>query len=343
MRRCAGLLLLASLLLLSSHGRAQSAEEAARAAARKLGYAGIEAYQAADYASAADKLDRAYQVLKAPSLGLWSARSMLATGRLVDASERLVEVTRLSVESGERKVQEKAKVDARRELDALIPRIPSVVIRLEGAEPSDVTLSIDGVGVPSALVGEGRPTDPGKHRVEGVRGTERVQAEVTLKEREDKSVTLRFNPARALPAAGGAAPAGTAVNGSSPSASNEPGADRDGGRARASSSGGSGLRTFGWISIGVGAAGAGVAITTGVLALQKKRDIQAAGDCVGGCKETGRVQNFNTLRTISIASSIAAGVLVVTGVTLVLVAPSGSDTEAALSVGPGSVSIRGAF
>jgi hypothetical protein len=139
------------LLLLSGRALAQEVDGAARAAARKLGYAGVEAYQANEYKEALDKLDKAYRVLKAPSLGLWSARALLANGRLVEASERYLEVTRLSVDSGERAVQERAKADARKELDALTPRIPSVVIRLEGAFASDVTLTIDGVAVSSAL------------------------------------------------------------------------------------------------------------------------------------------------------------------------------------------------
>jgi len=327
-------------MLVSGHAQAQEVDDAARAAARKLGYAGIEAYQANDYKNALDKLDRAYKVLKAPSLGLWSARALLANGQLVEASERYMEVTRLSVASGEKAVQEQAKLDARRELDALTPRIPSLVIRLEGAFASDVTVTVEGVAVPSALIGEGRPTNPGKHRIEGRRGTERVQAEVVLREREEKSVILRFNPAGALqsaPAAGAGAestppPAGT-------TAPVEPGNESPQPKRKDS---GAAVRTMGWVSIGLGAAGAGVAVTTGILALQKKRDIEVSGDCEGGCKETGRVQNFNTLRTICIVSSVGAGVLVVTGIALLVAAPSDDDNVGFL-IGPGEVHFRARF
>jgi hypothetical protein len=335
------------LLLLSGRALAQEVDGAARAAARKLGYAGVEAYQANEYKEALDKLDKAYRVLKAPSLGLWSARALLANGRLVEASERYLEVTRLSVDSGERAVQERAKADARKELDALTPRIPSVVIRLEGAFASDVTLTIDGVAVSSALVGEGRPTDPGKHRIEGTRGSERVQAEVTLREREEKAVVLRFNPSELLSASAsggdgtGATSSGT-VSGGLASGSG-PGADGGpGGGAASRRSSGSAARTMGWVSIGIGAAGAGVGVTTGILALQKKKDIEVSGDCVGGCKNTGRVQNFNTLRITSIVSSVGAGVLVVTGVALLIAAPS-DDDGVALLVGPGEAHLRLSF
>ena len=53
-------ILFAGAMLTSGHVRAQEVGDAARAAARKLGYAGIEAYQASDYKSALEKLDKAY-------------------------------------------------------------------------------------------------------------------------------------------------------------------------------------------------------------------------------------------------------------------------------------------
>jgi hypothetical protein len=99
---------------------------------------------------------------------------------------------------------------------------------------------------------------------------------------------------------------------------------------------------MGWVAIGIGAAGAGVGVTTGVLAYQKKRDIEVAGDCKGGCKETGRVQNFNTLRTVAIASSVGAGVLVITGIALLVAAPA-DEPEVALELGPTSIGLRGTF
>jgi hypothetical protein len=339
-----GLLLLGFALLVGAPARAQDVDDAARAAARKLGYAGIEAYQANEYKSALEKLDKAYRVLQAPSLGLWSARALLANGRLVEASERYLEVTRLSPSGGEKAVQDQAKADARRELEGLTPRIPSLIVRLDGAFASDVKVTVDGVTIPAALVGEGRPTNPGKHRVEGLRGSERVQAEVTLQEREEKSVTLKFNPAGLLGDAAGGGAAAPADGAAPPAAGSGPPATGDAGAPRPSGekAKGSAVRTMGWVAIGIGAAGAGVGVTTGILAFQKKRDIEIAGDCKGGCKETGRVQNFNTLRTIAIASSIGAGVLVITGVALLIAAPS-DESAVALELGPASVGLRATF
>jgi Tfp pilus assembly protein PilF len=71
-------------------------DDATRASARQLGYAGVEEFQGGQYESARAKLEKAYRVLKAPSLGLWSARALEKLGKLVEASERYLEVTRLS-------------------------------------------------------------------------------------------------------------------------------------------------------------------------------------------------------------------------------------------------------
>jgi hypothetical protein len=340
-----GLFLLGVVLLVAAPASAQDVDDGARAAARKLGYAGIEAYQANEYKSALEKLDKAYRVLQAPSLGLWSARALLANGRLVEASERYLEVTRLSPSGGEKAVQDQAKADARRELEGLTGRIPSLVVRVDGAFASDVKVTVDGVLIPAALIGEGRPTNPGKHRVEGTRGTERVQAEITLAEREEKSVTLRFNPAGLLDAGNGTSGTDAAAAGGAPApAASGPAPTGDTGApgSRGARGKGSAIRTMGWVAIGIGAAGAGVGVTTGILTYQKKEDIEAAGDCRGGCKETGRVQNFNTLRTIAIASSIGAGVLVMTGVALLVAAPA-DEPEMALEIGPASLLLRGTF
>jgi hypothetical protein len=93
----------------SSAARAQAVDDGSRAVARSLGTTGVEAYRAGDYATANDKLDKAYQILQAPSLGLWSARALVKLNRLVKAAERYREVTRLPVSSGDTAVQKQAR------------------------------------------------------------------------------------------------------------------------------------------------------------------------------------------------------------------------------------------
>jgi hypothetical protein len=171
----------------------QGVDDASRRAARNLGVAGVEAYNAGDYAKASEKLDKAYQVLKAPSLGLWSARALLKLNRPVEAAERYQEVARLEVASGDVEVQRQAKVEAAAELERLAPQIPNVVVHISApVEPSSVTVTIDGVPVASALLGEERPVNPGEHRVEASRGDEKASAVVVVAMGETKPVTLTF-------------------------------------------------------------------------------------------------------------------------------------------------------
>jgi predicted deacylase len=118
-------------LLSTGAASAQAVDDATRGAARTLGYDGVKAYQSGDYPVANEKLDKAYRVLKVPSLGLWSARALVKVGRLVEASERYAEVSRLPTSGGDETVQKQAQVDARAELEALAPRVPSLNMRFE--------------------------------------------------------------------------------------------------------------------------------------------------------------------------------------------------------------------
>jgi len=219
-------------LALSGSAYAQVADDTARATARRLGTAGVEAFQKQDYATAVAKLEKAYEVLRAPSIGLWLARALAKQGKLVAANERYVEVGRLSVSQGDAEVQRQAQAEAATELEALAPTIPVVTLTLEGASAAQVSLSVDGVSRPSAILGEEQPLDPGQHRIEAKRGTEVVSEVVSVAPSDKKAVVLRFGV--------GAADAATHV----------PASD--------AAKGGSIQRIGGWVAVGLGAVGLGL-------------------------------------------------------------------------------------
>ncbi len=127
----------------------QSGEDATRSAARDMGYAGVEAYQAGDYATAVSKLGKAYGALRVPTLGLWFARSLVKSGRLLEGAERYLEVTRLPADSGDVAAHKQAQVDAAREREELLPRIPALLISLQGGVDAEV--SVDGEPLPSSF------------------------------------------------------------------------------------------------------------------------------------------------------------------------------------------------
>jgi hypothetical protein len=168
--------------------------DADRAAARQLGYQGVEAYQAGDYKTAQDKLGRAFDVVKVPTLGLWLARALTKNGRWVEAAEVYREVSRLEISEGKVEAQQEAQQTAASELDELVGKIPAIVILVEGAPANQVVVEIDGVQVPAAVLGEARPMDPGQHRVVGRFGDQLSEQVVELGPGQQRKLKVAFKP-----------------------------------------------------------------------------------------------------------------------------------------------------
>jgi hypothetical protein len=322
-----GAIVLAAMLAWALPAMAEE-DAANRAAARKLAEDGVAALQAGDSAKAVDKLDKALRTLQVPSIALWSGRALAKSGKLVEAAERLLEATRLPV-SGETAVQEQAKAEAAKELELLRPRIPNLVIHVEGA--SDASVSLDGAEIPMALLGEDRPVNPGKHNVLARRGSEERSEAISLSEGERKEVTLRFDaPVPSTAPAVASAPATPMPATEAPKRSN----------------------TLAFVALGAGAAGLVVGSVTGALALSKKSALDddhvncQDGACTRAVEDD--VNSLRTFRTVSTIGFIAGGVLAATGVVLLLTnKPSehgrGAGHSLALSLQPSSVQLRGSF
>jgi hypothetical protein len=310
-------------MLIVAPVHAQSADDATRAAARQLGYEGVSDFQAANYAPAEEKLDRAFRALKAPSLGLWSARAFVKTGKLVAASERYLEVKRLDPGSGDVAVQKQAQADAETEYAALLPRIPGVVIQIEGAKADRVTVTVNGSPVPNSLIGMKRLVDPGTVQVDGQAGSAVARETVTLVEAETKTVTLRFDPNAVAAAPVAATPvAAPAPVPAAPTTGAEKPAD-----ARAATSG-DGRRTIGFVVLGAGGVGLVLGAVTGGLAMSTRSSTEGCQDTSCPTSQTDKVEKYNQLRTISSVSFIAGGALAATGLVFVLTAPSSSSKTA---------------
>ncbi len=331
-----GALLLLGVLALAAPVAAQAPDAATRTAARALGTAGVEAYQANDFATATDKLEKAYALLRAPSLGLWSGRALVKIGKWVEAADRFLEATSLQVPAGDYAVQKRAQADAAAELAALRPKIPSLVVVVEGAELADCAISVDGVPVASSLLSAGRLVDPGTHVIDGRRGADQARAQVTLAEGERKTAKLEFgaSPTPAAPVT----PALAAPPAAPPPPAPPPAPKSD---VVAPSSA---QRTWGWVAVGAGGVGLVLGGVTGLVALGKKSDLDGNPNCRGGhCapSEQGAVNAYETQRTVSSIGFYAGGALAALGVVLLVTAPSHATAQA--YVGPGSAGVRGTF
>lgn len=317
-----------SLLLCASVAAAEP-DAGTRAAARTLAEDGVSALQNGDAATAVQKLEKAHRALQAPSVALWSARALTKLGLLVEARERYIEAARLPV-SGDKAVQEQAKLDAQTEGEQLLPRIPSLLVNVAGATEG-LSITVDGKALPDLLLGEARPTNPGLHRVVAKRGAEQASEAVTLAEGEHRRLELK------LVGAASSDPSAPAGAGGAPDA--------------ASAKPGSTAKTLGLVAIVAGGAGLALGGVTGLMAMSKQAALDDDKErCQGGkCLYSAEadVKSLRTFRTVSTVGFVAGGVLAAAGVTLLLTAPRTDSAQPAgqvsLSVGPANVSLLGTF
>jgi hypothetical protein len=302
-------LLLVTLLALDVS--AQEEDESLRASTRQLGREAQELFEAGDYQAALDKYERAAALVDVPTIHVRVARTLMKLRRFVAAAERYRRVVRAGVADDAPDVLREALADAQRELAALEPRIPWVVIALDDRD--GVALSIDGVAVPLALVGVKRAIDPGSHTLQAERGGAQTQQAFTIQEGQTLDLSITPPPVSAPP------PPQLAPD---PIPLPPPPADT------ASTPWHTPL---GWSLLGVGAAGVVVGGILGGVALSKKGDLEAA---CGGALECppdahGDADSYNALRVPTTIAFVAGGVLAAAGVTILLTAP-GDDTVASL-------------
>jgi hypothetical protein len=321
------------LLFFTSNSRAEPDETEARAAARALGYAGVEAYQAGDYRSANDKLTRAFALLRAPSLGLWSARTLVKLGDLAAAAARYRDVVAVPIDTGNAEIQNRARLDANRELNAILPRLAHLSVSIEGAQPTSVEMWLDDVLMPADAYAREIELNPGSHRLRALHVKQRIDVQFDAAEGEARRIPLRFGaePGQAIPPP---RPQGTP-------------------RPLKKSGHSSTQRTLGFVAMGAGGAGLVFGTVTGAILLAKKGDLDDNPNCDDrGClpSERDRVSSYNSLRTPSTIGFIAGAALEVIGVALVVLPPpSASDATTSsrpqvhMGLGPSGATLRGSF
>jgi hypothetical protein len=348
---------------------ARAIDDSTKSASRQLAKEGKHDFDKGQFDDASRKFQQAFAATEVPTLALWAARSLVKQGRLVAASEffrKAAQLQRNELWVG--KSQEQAQQQAADELAQLLPRLAQLTIILKGANGSEVQVTVDDVLVPSSLLGAARPTDPGKRRIVAKRGTEEVVQELTLKEGEPREVDLKFEPksgtvpaaTAALPSTGGNAPpqvaTGVAPNTSpgdvtvpnqqtknAQSGPTNGSAPSDGARPAQPNA----QRSVGWVSLGLGAAGVIVGATTGLIVKGRYGDYKSScpnNNCDLSVVNQGKLDSYNTWRTVSTVSFIVGAVGTAAGVTLLLTSPKqASDVGLALIVSPASAEVRGSF
>jgi hypothetical protein len=246
-------------------------------------------------------------IMHVPTTGLELARAQTAVGQLVEARDTALRVMRSPEKPGEPAPFKAARDAASALNDQLQARIPSLTVNVKNV-PSGMstTLTIDGVDVPSEVIGQPRKLDPGHHVVEVKAGTAYGKQEVDVAEKDSKEVAIELPAQSATSAAGGATDTGTTDTGQQEP---EQPAESQG------RSGGSKLMIFG--GFGLAAVGAIAGTVTGLMSMSKTSSIKNSGKCSGTVCNTsldGDISSANTLATISTVSFIAGGVGAAVGV-----------------------------
>jgi hypothetical protein len=327
--------ILAGLLTLAGPGWSQTSE-ATRAAARQLATEGVNNFEAGEFAAASDKLNRAFETIHAPSLGLWSARALARCGRLVQASERYLEVTRLDPKNGDEAVQRQAQAEAEAEYNELQPRIARLTLAVFNTAPDgEVEVTLDGAVLPAALLRAQVPMDPGEHLIEARQGSLHAKQPLRIAEGARVNVSLQLAPSAAATSATARPPA-PAARADDPAL--HPVAELPTQRHAPVAL---------WLTLAGAGAGLVVGSVTGVMAIQTREPV--APNCPGNVcdpKYAHEVNRLNTLRTVSSISFIASGVGLGAAGVLWLTSPRPEQPARAYvrpKVGLGQISLEGAF
>jgi tetratricopeptide (TPR) repeat protein len=188
--------------LLTNIALAQGSHETALA--RALFEEGVALADAGDWAAAADRFARAYELKPTSGIAFNWASALSKTGKLVQASELLQGVVRDPVAAPE------LKQDSEQKLRALSPRIAHLKLSVDRELAAAGTVSVDGKEWPTAVWDVASPVDPGQHVASCAndRG-ELARVEIELGEGEQKDVLLTTRSSKHEEAAedGSAAPA----------------------------------------------------------------------------------------------------------------------------------------
>lgn len=185
-----------ALFVAGSHASAAEPGAADKETARRLMTEGRAHRKANELKEALQAFTAADSIMHVPTTGLEVAKSQLESGLLVEARDTALGVVRLPVEAREPTAFGEARAQAQAMAAEIQPRIPTITVKVDGLAPgAPVTVTVDGVEIPTAALGAPRAVDPGHHLVAAHSGGGRPKSvEVELAESDRKEVTLDVPP-----------------------------------------------------------------------------------------------------------------------------------------------------
>ncbi|AKT37377.1 tetratricopeptide repeat protein [Chondromyces crocatus] len=305
------------------------AKEEARASADR----GFEHFEAGRFEEAIRAFEEAHAKYPAPTILLKLAQANARIGRLREARRHYLRVVdeKLALYAPRAffETQEQAKV----ELEALLPRLPSLQVSVTGAPADQVRLVIDGRASERRVV----VLDPGIHTVTATApGRASVTQKVTLQEGRRHVITLRL-----------LAPSSTRSPHSTPEAGSERGTPvvdepEESGAVRSSRRNVlPAVGAFGLAGVAVGVGAVTGALSLGATASMEKECLDFRCYDGAGGEHHDRAGALGAVSTVSfVVAGVAAGV----GVGLLLwPAKSDGRPAVALRVSPGWMGVEGTF
>ena len=220
---------------------------------------------------------------------------------------------------------------ATQRITALEKRLPHLSIHLPASAPAGITVMRGQAEVHAAALGVPMAVDPGLQTLTAtVPGHLPATTTVTIAEGESKDVTLKIDAPAIAPA--------------TPTAPGEPAP-----AAAPSSDSTSTRRTLAWVAGGVGVAGLGVGVVTGILALGDASTFKNnCNQTTGACQNQSGVvaaSSGKTASTLSTAALIAGGLLTGAGVVLFVTSRGPASTTVGATPLPGgaAASFTGRF
>ncbi len=191
LRSTASVLALLVVTSVSSVAAAQNVSDADRKAARDLYEKGASLQVQGKPAEALDSFMRSYTVFPAPTTALHVAQCHAALGHLVEAEEAYRSLSNAKVPDGSPPAFYAAQDQARQELTAIAPRLPTIRVTTTPDKVAGLQVKVDDQVMNPALVGVARAVNPGTHRVvANAPGYATSEQSVTVQEKDAREVPL---------------------------------------------------------------------------------------------------------------------------------------------------------
>lgn len=341
--RWSSALALACALAATAPARADDKDDARRAA-----QAGSDAFRAGHHEEALARFEEAERLVHAPTHRLMMARAQRALGRWTDASRSYAAAAADPTDASDDPAVGKpppafvrAREDAKREGAELEAKMPRVTIVVEPKSPRELVVRRDGVVVDAAALAAPLLLDPGRHRFSATaRGSKSETVTLEIAEGERHVVELELAAESSPQGAPAPKPAKTTKVAPPPPPPAEPPQAALRGPSIAA------------MALGAGGLFVGAALLPVAASRRTTADRERAA-CAAGCSAdaSAHAQRADdaagSIDTAAKASLVAGGVLLGSGLVMLVVSATGESKEGKLAVvplvGPGAVGARGQF